>query len=67
MKTSNGGCLAALFTFLFSPSTYTPPTGASASDADPNQESNQRNGIDGYQPGAYESPFDGAGDEGDYR
>jgi hypothetical protein len=61
------GCLAALWAFLFSPATYTPPTGVAAPEVDPNQESNQRSGLDGYQPGAYESPFDGDGDEGDFR
>ena len=61
------GCLAALWAFLFSPATYTPPAAGVATEVDPNQESNQRSGIDGYQPGAYESPIDSGGGEGDFR
>jgi hypothetical protein len=67
MPSSKPGCFAALFAFLFSPATYTPPTGAPAPEADPNQESNQRGGLGGYQPGAYESPIDGGGNQGDVR
>ena len=69
MPSSKPGCLAALFAFLFGPATYTPPADGVAPELDPNQESNQRSGIDGYQPGAYESPFDsgGGGGEGDVR
>ncbi len=69
MPSSKPGCFAALFAFLFSPATYTPPAAGVAPEVDPNQESTQRSGIDGYQPGAYESPFDsgGGGGEGDVR